>query len=83
MGVLSISLLLAGRWQGHGYRTNGYISTHTPLAGRDWNYRTSSALSVISTHTPLAGRDLIFAAKNIREAISTHTPLAGRDSAAL
>ena len=34
-----------------------FISTHTPLAGRDMLNEGSTALPYISTHTPLAGRD--------------------------
>ena len=33
------------------------ISTHTPLAGRDFRLFRVSVLYRISTHTPLAGRD--------------------------
>ena len=33
------------------------ISTHTPLAGRDFILRFKEAKMAISTHTPLAGRD--------------------------
>ena len=33
------------------------ISTHTPLAGRDWQYDRGRVAKRISTHTPLAGRD--------------------------
>ena len=56
-----------------------FISTHTPLAGRD-HQRYSVCLNVlISTHTPLAGRDVVFNAVLQLRRISTHTPLAGRD----
>ena len=35
------------------------ISTHTPLAGRDWMVHKDCDLEyAISTHTPLAGRDI-------------------------
>ncbi len=34
------------------------ISTHTPLAGRDWRAYSYGLGTVISTHTPLAGRDV-------------------------
>ena len=33
------------------------ISTHTPLAGRDFNSIWLTFIFIISTHTPLAGRD--------------------------
>ena len=36
------------------------ISTHTPLAGRDFIAIGISMYREISTHTPLAGRDLSF-----------------------
>ena len=40
-----------------------YISTHTPLTGRDGvNFNTSLSLA-ISTHTPLAGRDFAHSAQ--------------------
>ena len=56
-----------------------YISTHTPLAGRDiYAYELKQEL-VISTHTPLAGRDIDDAKFPFSLRISTHTPLAGRD----
>ena len=35
------------------------ISTHTPLAGRDWITYSKANELFISTHTPLAGRDKI------------------------
>ena len=35
-----------------------HISTHTPLARRDNNYRVRGNPGMISTHTPLARRDL-------------------------
>ena len=34
-----------------------FISTHTPLAGRDGVSRDTPKPESISTHTPLAGRD--------------------------
>ena len=34
-----------------------YISTHTPLAGRDKTVYRNAIDDEISTHTPLAGRD--------------------------
>ncbi len=34
------------------------ISTHTPLAGRDWAEISKWKRNNISTHTPLAGRDI-------------------------
>ena len=33
------------------------ISTHTPLAGRDYDVNGQWSVATISTHTPLAGRD--------------------------
>ena len=33
------------------------ISTHTPLAGRDFEKSELTREKIISTHTPLAGRD--------------------------
>ena len=56
------------------------ISTHAPLAGRDfgWGYDRLSRLA-ISTHAPLAGRDSTLAPERRKQAISTHAPLAGRD----
>ena len=35
------------------------ISTHAPLAGRDWSRAPSGLAYYISTHAPLAGRDLV------------------------
>ena len=35
------------------------ISTHTPLAGRDWAGNEFLTSKKISTHTPLAGRDSV------------------------
>ena len=56
------------------------ISTHTPLAGRDFSAAESEKLHrKISTHTPLAGRDGNMNAFKYAGSISTHTPLAGRD----
>ena len=55
------------------------ISTHTPLAGRDYALDTANQIQVISTHTPLAGRDLKLWKRQRQKHISTHTPLAGRD----
>ena len=40
-----------------GWLIKAYISTHTPLAGRDIDCRSDCAGCNISTHTPLAGRD--------------------------
>ena len=56
-----------------------FISTHTPLAGRDRFVCNFSYLFKISTHTPLAGRDTPYPLSFISRIISTHTPLAGRD----
>ena len=58
------------------------ISTHTPLAGRDWVSPDKYLDYLISTHTPLAGRDKEFYPQHRSDEISTHTPLAGRDQAA-
>ena len=55
------------------------ISTHTPLAGRDWFIREPPHTPIISTHTPLAGRDNVLGRNPKSIQISTHTPLAGRD----
>ena len=55
------------------------ISTHTPLAGRDYYKSHQFHDQYISTHTPLAGRDLSETSENPVQNISTHTPLAGRD----
>ena len=58
-----------------------YISTHTPLAGRDPILTMSGKDLLISTHTPLAGRDIPGkVSKAALFDISTHTPLAGRDT---
>ena len=43
------------------------ISTHAPLAGRDYSCWFRSPQSLISTHAPLAGRDLTFAPENLPE----------------
>ena len=41
------------------FKLTAFISTHTPLAGRDRNGNISSGVTeLISTHTPLAGRDM-------------------------
>ena len=57
-----------------------HISTHTPLAGRDYNpFYLVYLINCISTHTPLAGRDRKNIHSKIQREISTHTPLAGRD----
>ena len=56
------------------------ISTHTPLAGRDYALVESDDMELeISTHTPLAGRDHELCHPAHLICISTHTPLAGRD----
>ena len=57
-----------------------YISTHTPLAGRDNREDCERYDAKISTHTPLAGRDCVGTLQSSAAAISTHTPLAGRDA---
>ena len=57
------------------------ISTHTPLAGRDYPQRIKTVDNWhISTHTPLAGRDGFNSSTGTLNEISTHTPLAGRDT---
>ena len=38
-------------------RLDLFISTHTPLAGRDMAQIQQMRAEAISTHTPLAGRD--------------------------
>ena len=49
------------RRPGTSYKSKGYIiSTHTPLAGRDWSKLIAEERFLISTHTPLAGRDKTF-----------------------
>ena len=59
------------------------ISTHAPLAGRDYVYKhKKSTMTIISTHAPLAGRDARPPVHRRREVISTHAPLAGRDGLA-
>ena len=55
------------------------ISTHTPLARRDYMLYMYCGSVVISTHTPLARRDTIEFQKILICFISTHTPLARRD----
>ena len=56
------------------------ISTHAPLAGRDYAYILHDMDTDISTHAPLAGRDAEGAIMGTRlTTISTHAPLAGRD----
>ena len=62
------------------YTESGWISTHTPLAGRDAEKEKAHAAEKISTHTPLAGRDVIKNVIDSGDYISTHTPLAGRDN---
>ena len=57
-----------------------YISTHTPLAGRDYFPLAVWTDGLISTHTPLAGRDEDGQSIIKDLDISTHTPLAGRDA---
>ncbi len=65
------------------YNEQTFISTHTPLAGRDRLGTVSVRDIWISTHTPLAGRDINrFFSLNLLM-ISTHTPLAGRDPVTL
>ena len=51
---------LRGATTGLVHRLSAFdISTHAPLAGRDyWPVRHLAALPQISTHAPLAGRDV-------------------------
>ena len=65
--------------QGIGKSTILDISTHTPLAGRDYSDPDNLSHYQISTHTPLAGRDVQLQPLASILQISTHTPLAGRD----
>ena len=61
-------------------RENHYISTHTPLTGRDRkSIEKDFCLLLISTHTPLTGRDIDVMVELSQQRISTHTPLTGRD----
>ena len=63
-----------------GSRRRCIISTHAPLAGRDFISSKLCTKLQISTHAPLAGRDstsIITLSCSLR--ISTHAPLAGRD----
>ena len=55
------------------------ISTHTPHARRDLNFRAPFAEIAISTHTPHARRDNKTQKLEALKAISTHTPHARRD----
>ena len=57
-----------------------YISTHTPLAGRDWNvlFKTNSNTKFLLTR-PLRDVTLALSVLLVDLQISTHTPLAGRD----
>ena len=56
------------------------ISTHAPLAGRDFfSVGKRCRRDEISTHAPLAGRDEFVAGIAKSTTISTHAPLAGRD----
>ena len=58
------------------------ISTHAPLAGRDYYALfIKGRTEEISTHAPLAGRDRYSGSfRRFSRYISTHAPLAGRDS---
>ena len=56
-----------------------WISTHTPLTGRDEVFKIYTGLPTISTHTPLTGRDDVNSEYPFVMHISTHTPLTGRD----
>ena len=82
---LTIAFLLTRLLRGATFTTVGhvflfFISTHTPLAGRDARPRRGERFFFkISTHTPLAGRDFQMISRGLRPGISTHTPLAGRD----
>ena len=55
------------------------ISTHTPLAGRNYTIKNVVEIIPISTHTPLAGRNHKKHNYGKGNRISTHTPLAGRN----
>ena len=55
------------------------ISTHAPLAGRDYRLDGVEIACDISTHAPLAGRDQQTLDYLQSLYISTHAPLAGRD----
>ena len=56
------------------------ISTHAPLAGRDFLHFATTFHGIISTHAPLAGRDHPRTnTDGLSIYISTHAPLAGRD----
>ena len=56
------------------------ISTHTPHARRDDNYKSITFRCLfISTHTPHARRDAESPLRCAASAISTHTPHARRD----
>ena len=55
------------------------ISTHAPLAGRDFYNQNERHHTRISTHAPLAGRDPYRWSLFVDFEISTHAPLAGRD----
>ena len=55
------------------------ISTHAPLAGRDYDPSPLFWFYYISTHAPLAGRDSQRPRRTKPTSISTHAPLAGRD----
>ena len=60
-------------------KTRLWISTHAPLAGRDYILPDASQPYRISTHAPLAGRDAENQFTFYTNIISTHAPLAGRD----
>ena len=54
------------------------ISTHAPLAGRDYSVNLIDRFPVISTHAPLAGRDSVKATANSAKALFQPTrPLRG------
>ena len=63
-----------------GYEHLFNISTHTPLAGRNFISLYTNLGTQISTHTPLAGRNIFYWVFKYFEDISTHTPLAGRNN---
>ena len=51
------------------------ISTHTPLAGRDYIRRKENEENAISTHTPLAGRDRVHMGERLsRNYFYSHAP---------
>ena len=64
------------------YQNQARISTHAPLARRDFIVCVTGNSYIISTHAPLARRDYMCPSYQNQARISTHAPLARRDSAA-